>query len=449
MFCSKCGKEIKEGAKFCTFCGQPIIYEHNTKYTENIAPAHMKANDEDDDKTVLLQDEPKNNSVQAVNREQNINYHPVVAPVNMEKSLTGQKKQKKSGLLGLLILLVVLVIIAVGCLFFIFFAKDNADIIREDDTKEEKVSDDEEESEEQQEIGGELTEEETEEAKEEESANYLEKAQEAYDDGDYEMASQYYAMVIQDDSQDEDAYSMRALALLKQQDCEQAAITLCEGIAATDSEELKREREQLITDVMTLSCSQFNSLGVLVCDVTYDTDGNPVRYTHYSDGTNISAVEECEYDSKGRCTEKTQYNGNMQLEWEETYSYDSSDNMISCVHYNSKSRKEWRDEYEYDMQGRQIEVTRYNADGSLSWWDEYTYTNDENMIKTAHPSNGQSVVIRCELSFDPMGNQTGYKEYDASGNCTYSWEKEYNGLGDVTKYSYGDSSVDYVYDYVY
>jgi len=75
--------------------------------------------------------------------------------------------------------------------------------------------------------------------------------------------------------------------------------------------------------------------------------------------------------------------------------------------------------------------------------------SNENVIKTAHPSTGETVVIQITCVFDLLGNQTEYAEYDASGACTYAWQKEYNGLDDVTKYIYGDSEINYIYDYVY
>ena len=38
MFCSECGKEVKDGAKFCNFCGANQIFKNrvSTKQEENI-----------------------------------------------------------------------------------------------------------------------------------------------------------------------------------------------------------------------------------------------------------------------------------------------------------------------------------------------------------------------------------------------------------------------------
>lgn len=409
MFCSQCGKEIKEGAKFCTSCGTPTV---------------------------------QTSGVGKINAVPEVKYDTV----NMKK------KKGFKGWIGLFICFVIVAGVCAGIFFYIGI--ENLPFQTEKKQSEEKDIDEEKNTDEEKDttIANEDSEEQAvlpqEEAKQEEM-DYMAQAQEAYAAEDYELAIQCCEMAIQENDQNVEAYSTKALAFLKQEDCEAAASTLCDGIVATDSEELRAAREQLIADVTIVSCLQFNSLDVLICEVNYDVYGNAVKYTYYSDGTTVSSIEEYSYDDFGRCTKMVQCNSSGTMQWQEDYDYDGTGNMIYVTHYNSKMREEWSDYYSYDMQGRKTALERYNPDGTLSWWDEYTYMDDENMTKTAHPSDGSTVIIHCKLSFDELGNQTGYEEYDSSGTSTYAWTKEYNGLGDEVVYLYGDSTVNYVYEYTY
>lgn len=449
MFCSKCGKELKEGAKFCTSCGQPI----QSKTSSNVSETPVKiqvhqAASQDEKQTQNSVEEHKEGLA-----EQKIPVEPaqsVKVMPNGEKGSSAHDAQIRKGIWGLVVLLVVLVFVALGCLLYIIsLQKSDNNSINADEENTVQAEDDEKDAgnaiDEYFSAGEGESAEETIEIE----ADYLKKAREAYMNNDYVIALQYCDMALQADNLNEEAYSLEADIYLEQQEIEQAANILNEGIAATDSSNLKYCKEQLVTDVNTTACSQYNSLGTLICEVEYDASGNAVRYISYSDGKNISSIEECGYDSWGRMVSKSHYNGSMMFEWQEVYDYNSAGYVSGCTYYNAKNKKEWFDEYTYDVNGRQIQTTRYNADGTLSWWDEYTYISDENVIKTAHPSTGETVVIQITCVFDQMGNQTEYAEYDASGVCTYGWQKEYNGLGHVTKYIYGDSEINYIYDYVY
>ena len=456
MFCIKCGKEIKEGARFCTVCGHPVQVKPQLQAAKG--PVKMQAesqpqepkkapqNEADDDKTLVLNPQIPNHPPQDTGA---MGYSE---PLRTE--MPAQPGKKKKGILGLVIVLILLVFVALGCLFFIIYIQ-NKDVgfVKLDDTEQIDSDEDDEEDndgEVEEEINGQFSEEdgETEEVAEEET-DYMAQAQEAYDNNDYILALQCCSMALQQDSLNEDAYLLEADIYLAQQEFEQAAIVLSEGIVETASPILEDKQNRLLDSVIATSCSEYNSLGTLTCEIIYDSNGNAIRYTFYSDGKNISSIEECGYDSQGNNISKAHYNGSMKMEWQESYDYDSAGNMISCTHYNSKNRKEWTDQYTYDGNGRKIETDRYNGDGTLSWWDEYTYVSDEKFSKVAHPSTGQTVVFQYTSAYDQFGNQTEFAEYDASGNCTSSWTKEYNGLGDVTKYTYGDSERNYVYEYVY
>ncbi len=478
MFCSKCGKEIKEGAKFCTSCGQAVIMAHQPVNVQREIKKevqidnHSLQNKEDDDKTLLLseienQQEVKNSTVSTppidtpVLNTEATNWTPDFNQINADMFAGSQSQpvKKKKGIIGLIILLVLLILIAIGCLFFILFMQKNGEWNTKDSEKRSIEKEQDLEDEMMDEEAGEETDEGTEEevgesaveenTAQEEKTDYLQKAQEAYNGRDYVLALQYCEAALQTDDKNEEIYSLEADIYLEQQEVEQASIVLVEGIFNTNSSILEMKREQIIKRVTTTSCKQYNSLGTLICEVEYDASGNAVRYTHYSDGKNISNIEECSYDSWGNNIGKNNYNSNMNLEWKETYEYDVAGNMTKCTHYNSRNKKEWVDQYDYDNQNRKIELTRYNADGSLSWWDEYTYVGNTSGTKIAHPSSGETVTIPCSYSYDQLGNQTEYAEYDSAGTCTYGWQKVYNGLGDITKYVYGDSEVNYVYEYMY
>ncbi len=457
MFCSKCGNQIKDGAKFCTFCGQPVRslpVQPKPEEPAQEAPKMMEYSETESSKPV----------------QQNVGQAASDANYNTNADYDGngvynvqQPKRKKSKVVILLvILLIVLVMAIVGIVLYIFvFPKftDNSDRMDsaaiEEDTDEDtgdegeenEIAEDDSDQKETEPVETDTAEETAGEEPAEEEIDYLADAQEAYNSGDYANSLQYCEMALQEDTYNEAAYSLKSDIYLEQKEIEQAAEALNEGIINTASSVLETKKQQLTESVVVLSCSQYNSLGTLICNMDYDAKGNPIRYTFYDESGNISAVEECNYDVQGLMTGMSHYNGSSSLEWKENYSYDSAGYRIGCIRYNGKNKKEWTEEYQNDAYGRHIEVARYNANGSLSWRDEYFYDSDENFVKSAHPSPNSTVRYQCAYVYDQFGNQTEFTEYNENGECTNSWKKEYNSLGLLSKYNYADHEVNYVYEY--
>ncbi len=459
MFCSKCGNQIKDGAKFCTFCGQPVRSLPVQPKPEE--PALETSKVMESSEAEPLKSVQQQNVYQAAS---NANYN-TNANYDSNAVYNGQQppRKKNKAVILLVILLIVLIMAIVGIVLYIFvFPKftensDGMDSVTIEEGTDEDTDDGGEEEDESEEddsdqketdtIEADAAEETAGEEPAEEEIDYLADAQEAYNSGDYANSLQYCEMALQEDTYNEAAYSLKSDIYLEEKEIEQAAEALNEGIINTASSALETKKQQLIESVVVLSCSQYNSLGTLICNMDYDAKGNPIRYTFYDENGNISAVEECNYDGQNWLTGMSHYSGSSSLEWKENYFYDSAGYRIGCIRYNGQNSKQWTEEYQNDAYGRHVEVARYNANGSLSWRDEYFYDSDENFVKSAHPSPNTTVRYQCAYVYDQFGNQIEFTEYNENGECTNSWKKEYNGLGYLSKYCYGDHEVNYVYEY--
>jgi tetratricopeptide (TPR) repeat protein len=412
MFCSNCGKEIKEGAKFCPGCGHPVAMQAASQPVVQQEPQFRN--------TVQQPAQPKAEASRV----------PIVAIVVVA--------------LILLCLLGFLAYQKFGDRLPAFLNKDDA-VIVEGEQPGEDAGQELDQADSTDEAGGETASGETD---FEEEVDYLAQAQAAYDSGSYSVALQYCDMAMQADASNASVYALESDIYVAQGEYEQAATMLNDGYDATEAESLLTQKEQLKNHMIVTSCIEYDAQGTVVCEVEYDEDGNPTTYTNYSDGRTITDIEEKTYDNEGDNSMTTHYDSGMNIQWQETYEYDTNGNVTKCEHYDAKGQKEWYDKYSYDSDNRQTGTTRYNADNTVSWWDEYTYDGDTSVTKTAHPSTGDVVVIQIEYTYDDYGNETSYQE-DYGDDSGSFWEKEYNAFDDVVKYTYGDTEINYVYTYDY
>ena len=133
MFCTKCGKQIREGLKFCTNCGAPIIQSSSVPTLNtgnvNLEAVQNKNNTEDADKTEIILRKSnidigrgydnRNNYYQQINNVDNNNEYsaPVYNSPNNTKQNnkkiqeTNKSKKKKSNSLIIVIIITLLAII--------------------------------------------------------------------------------------------------------------------------------------------------------------------------------------------------------------------------------------------------------------------------------------------------------------------------------------------------
>lgn len=112
MFCTNCGKELREGAAFCTNCGKPVSSVHK----ENAADSAEKADEPTADKA--KSDKPQSDKLRSDK--------PQSDKSQSDKSISDKPKSGKTGLLAAGIILVIAVV-AVGILLFFHFRNGNED----------------------------------------------------------------------------------------------------------------------------------------------------------------------------------------------------------------------------------------------------------------------------------------------------------------------------------
>jgi hypothetical protein len=108
MFCRKCGAELREGQKFCNYCGTEVHYNHPSQSMQQSQPTQQSQ---------PVQPSQPSQPVQPMQFEQ----QPQVT-----KNAKEEKKQKQSGAM-IVIMVVVIAIAAVLCFKFEVFDKRNTD----------------------------------------------------------------------------------------------------------------------------------------------------------------------------------------------------------------------------------------------------------------------------------------------------------------------------------
>lgn len=120
MFCTKCGKQLKEGAAFCVYCGSTVKNEinstENTQPTETITPTEDAPSTENSSLTEDIQNPEVLQSPEAF---------PVAEETIQDSGYDAEKKGKVPLFLKILILVLVLIIVGVVLFFFLKSRKVN------------------------------------------------------------------------------------------------------------------------------------------------------------------------------------------------------------------------------------------------------------------------------------------------------------------------------------
>ena len=291
MFCTNCGKMIKDTARFCPYCGQSVkpVQPQEQSAQPQVQPVHeVSAQSQVQEVPVQPQVQPQVQEVPV--QPQRVQEPPVQTAQKPPRS--GKKKG------GILFLVLLLILLAVGGAagWYYFQKQDNDGDKPLEEVEGESVEESEEEPEEETDETP-VTEEdalEEELPEEPEEVDPLKDARAAYEADDFALALRGCDDALLEDAGREEAYELKADIYLEQDEVEEAAQVLCQGIEATDSQMLIDKREDLIARVVTRSCMQYNSLKDLIGMIQYDNAGNAIRYTYY-DGADVLSIEECDY----------------------------------------------------------------------------------------------------------------------------------------------------------
>lgn len=166
MFCTQCGKQLNEGTKFCTGCGNPVRQKAVYKETVNVEKHVTDAVSEPDEKTEVFLETEYDEKTEAVfetdvqnhigqEKEADVNNteSTVLLPAGYSKNISSDdqppvipipintvqnaasdeqwklpeypaKKNGKGGLIALIIILVILILAASGAAFWFLGGKD-------------------------------------------------------------------------------------------------------------------------------------------------------------------------------------------------------------------------------------------------------------------------------------------------------------------------------------
>ena len=287
---------------------------------------------------------------------------------------------------------------------------------------------------------------------------------------------------------------------LAQGEYEQAVGILTEGTGCTDATDLAEREAYLRENIIVrrekeIECDDDDNI-VEWNEAIYDNTGNMIKYECYDSDGNVEWGMEYEYDASGNETKYVYYESGKISEWEENEynefgsmiksesydangnmyiygeaEYDNEGNVAQFIYYYSDGSKGNWSEYEYDKNGNMTKhlryfqgdylkfVTEYNEAGSVSKfvfynddesvreWIEYDYDENENLVKSIGYNSDGSISGVTE--YDEAGNRIKNLSYDEEGNITEREEAEYDEEGHAKEYiAYNsDGSVSSVIEY--
>ena len=151
----------------------------------------------------------------------------------------------------------------------------------------------------------------------------------------------------------------------------------------------------------------------------YDAAGNKIKDIRYYGDGSIDWRVEYEYDAAGNIIKYIVYKGDGSINYWNEYEYDAAGNIIKYIRYNGDGSIDWREEYEYDAAGNKIKDIRYNGDVSINSWYENEYDTVGNGIKHIYYSG--DVSIGSWYEYDILHNVVKEKHDYTDSIRTYKY----------------------------
>lgn len=198
--------------------------------------------------------------------------------------------------------------------------------------------------------------------------------------------------------------------------------------------ELDKEKRELYKKLKVKSVTSIQK------NFALDIDSPNRMFTTYSffdeNGNETSFEHENEFDSKFDYEEEyvTDSLGNILEAYRDgrliaRQTFDKNGNMLSKKLYDSNGSVSWAWSYEYDIEGNPTLGLQYIGDqisdtlGSYKY--EYVKFGEMLMMKSK-----LSLIDKSEIlySYDSLGREISYKEFDENGDLSYLVSKDYNSL---------------------
>uniref|UniRef100_UPI0040575052 zinc-ribbon domain-containing protein n=1 Tax=Acetatifactor sp. TaxID=1872090 RepID=UPI0040575052 len=142
---------------------------------------------------------------------------------------------------------------------------------------------------------------------------------------------------------------------------------------------------------------------------TYDEQGKLVEeWDVYHD-----LITYYQYDQYGNMIQE---NYNETLKDERRYEYDTAGNIVKCATYLEDGTLYGWYEYTYDENGNQTKISCYEADGHIDNWTEYVYDAQDNVVSITSWYEGDGSYSVTEYEYDFMGNSPKHLEYNEDGS---------------------------------
>lgn len=463
MYCTMCGNQIPETARFCTSCGHPVQQE------EDVIPAPAVSENLQSESVEEIQPAP-------------VPVEPVYEqPAQVVTGSTEQNedKPKRKWLLPLLIIFTGILMLVIIALLFLKFSSGTDGLsdklssmlsISEDDAEVEEDTDESE------------TDAEDEEAKEEEpeptpepvtAQMLLTEGKESLVSGDYEKAWECYCDAKALEADNEEIYLFGADVCLVQDNYEEALMILDEGISTFGSEALALRKtyvannivlqESASEDYYLHSIYEYDEYGNVIKDAcqeyAYDENGNLAEETIYNTDGSFYEKRGYKYDASGRILQMMYYKedgstmGWMQYEYSEDSKivnevfYDENSNIAYWFGYaysdeGIKEKKIYHESdgdvaywYEYDAVGNQLREIHNKSNGKVDWWNELVYDENGNVTSEVEYNYRGKVNWRGEYTYDANGNRLKSVTYNGSNKVTDWREHQYDREGRLIKYS--------------
>ena len=137
----------------------------------------------------------------------------------------------------------------------------------------------------------------------------------------------------------------------------------------------------------------------------------------------ILTKQECHtytYYEQGNLTQMTETTGYFQY----TYEYDSLGNMILQTTYDPDKNITRQTKYEYDKQDNLVQETAYNSDGDMIYQTKYEYDGQNNLVHQIDYDSEGDITAQKKSKYDEQGKIIAdYSSHPYYGyNYTYRYE---------------------------
>lgn len=181
--------------------------------------------------------------------------------------------------------------------------------------------------------------------------------------------------------------------------------------------------------------------------MTLDTDGNILKRVYIDENGRATETNDMTYDASGNMLTDIVYDRNGLVTNRKEYTYDADGNELTCISYDANGLVKERTESTYDANCNELSYITYDANGGILSGHRYTYDENGNPIKktTLNEDGTETVRETYTYTYDNNGNALSENLYYVQTDTTVRYEYTYNETDDeVTTICYNeDGSIQY------